>query len=1022
MKRFICTLIVAVMLIGILPITFASAAEILYTPIGLDTPTKVTLSRTHVEEDFTFTAPEDGTYVFYSIGDCDTVGYVFDVTDGSPIMYSDDYSSLYGNNFKVNLELIAGEKVNLKVTLYDFNNVGTFDVVVAKRDKATGIVTEFDVIDVYVGDTFQIAYDVFPMSAIYEWSEYQLDGSLVVDIDKYGDFHALKAGTTVVKLKSENGHEKSVTVNVSEPEKLELDKEIKIIGKNDFQFTFTPAETGYYNVVTNGPEIYAWIDGADYDHTYTVYRLEKDVEYTVFVDKYVDVVTDSIVIKKINAATAVDIYSEDTVFYSQDYSYMELLPDDGYIDGTIEWTVDDAEIAEIGVCVDNCAELYFKKAGTVKVTATLGALTDTVELTVVEPGILTLDTPYVKNLPEYERLRASFTAPEDGMYIVSAEDALGDSIIISLIGDYRYDDHAFYAEKDEVVYIEFERSSPWFDSGDITVKVKLLPEAVSASFKYDALDMAVGDELNLEAVPDVEGGFLYGGIYWEVSETGYSELFNYIDPSTGTFYADFIPYEKGEYTVTLDVGGVQDTIKINVGDRPEAKLDTEVRTPVKEYNGVISYSFTPEKTGLYSIDVGDGAYYSVKCPDYIVSEGGNAIFMVGGIEYVLEFEIEKEITELVFTVRNSVFTTQIEEYNRYIQIRVGEYYSVDIASIDGDTYEEVAQVNVADTAVASAVSDGYRYFIVANSVGETTAEIVSVNGAKTTVPVIVLPENYEFAIYAMLNMTELELDIGKSEQLTVTTEPADESKSVYWWSEDEAVVRVDGNGRVTAIKKGTATVCAYVDGIILWCDVTVKEPAVVDSSKVFTDIKAGKWYSKAIDHAYSYGFIAGVSKTEFGLNDNITRGMFITILARIAGVDTSGAANKAATTKFEDVKVGKYYTAAIKWASENGVVAGITETTFKPDAFIERQQICVMLVNFAKYMNVEMTASKEAINFADADKISKYAKTAVATAQLADVIAGYNNAGTYTFKPKENATRGEAAQMLYKFHTSFILK
>ena len=195
----------------------------------------------------------------------------------------------------------------------------------------------------------------------------------------------------------------------------------------------------------------------------------------------------------------------------------------------------------------------------------------------------------------------------------------------------------------------------------------------------------------------------------------------------------------------------------------------------------------------------------------------------------------------------------------------------------------------------------------------------------------------------------------------------------------------------------------------------------VDTSKVFKDVKSGKWYGDAIDYCYTYNFISGVANDEFGRDVPVTRGMFITILARIAGVDTGKEANKA-TTKFTDVKSGKYYTAAIKWASENGVVNGISETTFEPDTAIERQQLCVMIVNFAKHQNITLTEVETAIDFVDKATIAKYAKDAVAICQKADIVNGYANGDGFDFKPKNTATRAESAQILYKFHKDFVSK
>ena len=189
-----------------------------------------------------------------------------------------------------------------------------------------------------------------------------------------------------------------------------------------------------------------------------------------------------------------------------------------------------------------------------------------------------------------------------------------------------------------------------------------------------------------------------------------------------------------------------------------------------------------------------------------------------------------------------------------------------------------------------------------------------------------------------------------------------------------------------------------------------------DITKVFNDVKSGRWYINAVEYNYVNGFISGMSATEFGVSTPVTRGMFITVLARIAGVDTS---NNNVKTKFTDVESGRYYTGAIKWASDNKIVAGMTDTTFEPNSALQRQQLCVMIVNFAKHLKVELKPAEAAITFADASGIGNYAKTAVAACQTADIVNGYNEGGKIFFKPTNTATRAEAAQILYKFHSDF---
>ncbi len=198
-----------------------------------------------------------------------------------------------------------------------------------------------------------------------------------------------------------------------------------------------------------------------------------------------------------------------------------------------------------------------------------------------------------------------------------------------------------------------------------------------------------------------------------------------------------------------------------------------------------------------------------------------------------------------------------------------------------------------------------------------------------------------------------------------------------------------------------------------------KPVEIVDTTRIFTDIKTGKWYTNAVNYAYTYGFIAGVSKTEFGRDVPVTRGMFITILARIAGVNTSGSANKV-STKFTDVKSGKYYTAAIKWGNEAGIVSGVSNTSFAPNDAITREQLCVMITGFASYMGISLIPNEAQISFKDNASISKWAKTAVQKCQRADIVNGYSVSGGTDFRPKNTATRAEAAQILYKFHKDFV--
>lgn len=199
------------------------------------------------------------------------------------------------------------------------------------------------------------------------------------------------------------------------------------------------------------------------------------------------------------------------------------------------------------------------------------------------------------------------------------------------------------------------------------------------------------------------------------------------------------------------------------------------------------------------------------------------------------------------------------------------------------------------------------------------------------------------------------------------------------------------------------------------CKITLETN--LDYTNKFSDVKDTDWFKNAVDYNASKGYVLGVSNTEFGHAQSITRGMFVTILARIAGVDTT---SNATSTSFADVAWGKYYTAAVKWASENGIVTGYTAQKFGPNDPITREQLCTIIIRFASYKNVILFENNEPLTFTDNDDISAYAKSAVDKCQRTGIISGYTETDGYSFKPQGNATRAEAAQILFGYNTQQV--
>ena len=121
------------------------------------------------------------------------------------------------------------------------------------------------------------------------------------------------------------------------------------------------------------------------------------------------------------------------------------------------------------------------------------------------------------------------------------------------------------------------------------------------------------------------------------------------------------------------------------------------------------------------------------------------------------------------------------------------------------------------------------------------------------------------------------------------------------------------------------------------------------------------------------------------------------------------------TTPFTDVKKRKYYTGAVKWASDAGIVKGMTETTFAPDSNITREQFCTMLVRYAQYKGDELTYTEEKPVFADAKSVSKYARDSVRLMQNMGIV---NGRGGNKFAPKAFASRAEIAAVISRYLTA----
>ncbi len=242
------------------------------------------------------------------------------------------------------------------------------------------------------------------------------------------------------------------------------------------------------------------------------------------------------------------------------------------------------------------------------------------------------------------------------------------------------------------------------------------------------------------------------------------------------------------------------------------------------------------------------------------------------------------------------------------------------------------------------------------------------------------------------------------------TEPDEPTKDGFvfdgWYTDKDLTEKYDFEAPVTK----SFTLYASWSEIIVEPDPDIEKPGT-DISELkwnpFIDVNENDWFHDIIKEAYLNGLVTGTTDTTFTPDGNITRGMFVTILYRAEGEPAAPKLN------FTDVASDWYYCDAIAWANANGIVRGISENEFAPNANITREQMAAILYRYAQFKKYDVSIGEDTniLSYADFDKISEYAVSSMQWACGDKIINGKGNG---ILDPTGFATRAEAATMLIR--------
>lgn len=185
--------------------------------------------------------------------------------------------------------------------------------------------------------------------------------------------------------------------------------------------------------------------------------------------------------------------------------------------------------------------------------------------------------------------------------------------------------------------------------------------------------------------------------------------------------------------------------------------------------------------------------------------------------------------------------------------------------------------------------------------------------------------------------------------------------------------------------------------------VTLSDVLVVSD---FVDVKISDWFYESVATAVERKIMNGTSATTFEPQVSITREMLATLLYKVAGSPAV-----TGNSGFADVPDGQWYSTAIAWARQSGVVNGVSETAFGLGKALSRQEIATMLYNYLKVFEYldDNIKPDDLSGFGDGTKVADWADEAVKWMVGAELINGFDDG---TLRPGDTATRAQAAKLI----------
>lgn len=205
-------------------------------------------------------------------------------------------------------------------------------------------------------------------------------------------------------------------------------------------------------------------------------------------------------------------------------------------------------------------------------------------------------------------------------------------------------------------------------------------------------------------------------------------------------------------------------------------------------------------------------------------------------------------------------------------------------------------------------------------------------------------------------------------------------------------------GTIKAKKSGTATLTVRIGNKKAEMKITVM------NDWAFVDVPSKNWYYDTVLEAYELGLMTGTDESHFSPDQPMSRGMVATVLYRMAG-----APDIQYKSIFGDVPKSAYYAQAVTWAYQNKIISGYGNGKFGPDDNVTREEMAVMLCNYARFTGMKVNSNQSLEKFKDYKNVTSYAIPSMRWVVEKGIITGTEDR---KLNPISEATRAECAKML----------